>query len=79
MTAGQLDTVINAYVWADTQRAVYGPGLAAAAALWAVSRTVRALRRAAHQVRLHLDLQHIENHANRNSTQHAMPRKENES
>ncbi|MFJ9671415.1 hypothetical protein ACIRP5_11575 [Streptomyces sp. NPDC101221] len=64
MTAGQLDTVINAYVWIDTQAAVYGPGLAAAASLWAVCRTVRALRHAADRVRLHLELQHIEDHAN---------------
>ncbi|MFF0588501.1 hypothetical protein ACFYWD_21290 [Streptomyces sp. NPDC003781] len=27
MTAGQLDTVINAYTWLDTQLATYGPGL----------------------------------------------------
>lgn len=64
MTADQLDTVINAYVWIDTQAAVYGPGLAAAAGLWAACRTVRALRHAAHRVRLHLELQRIENHAN---------------
>ncbi|MEU1043894.1 hypothetical protein ABZ400_01905 [Streptomyces sp. NPDC005897] len=64
MTAGQLDTVINAYVWVDSQAAVYGPGLATAAGLWFACRTVRALRRAADRVRLHLDLQHIENHAN---------------
>jgi hypothetical protein len=64
VTAGQLDTVINAYVWVDAQAAVYGPGLAAAAGLWVACRAVRALRHAADRVRLHLDLQHIENHAN---------------
>lgn len=68
MTADQLDTVINAYVWVAGQVAVYGPGLAAAAALWVACRTARALRRAAHRVRLHLELQHIENHANHNAT-----------
>ncbi|WP_282084074.1 hypothetical protein [Streptomyces tendae] len=64
MTLDQLDTAINAYVWVDAQRAVYGPGLAVAAGLWAVCRTVRAVRRAADRVRLHLDLQRIEYHAN---------------
>lgn len=75
MTAGQLDTAINAYVWAAYQVDVYGPGLAAAAGLWAVVRTVRALRHAAQRVRLHLELQRIENHANQTS-QHATTRKE---
>jgi hypothetical protein len=64
VTADQLDTVINAYGWVAGLAAVYGPGLAAAAGLWGICRTVRALRRAADRVRLHLDLQHIENHAN---------------
>ncbi|MFG3127438.1 hypothetical protein ACGFZU_07015 [Streptomyces tendae] len=73
MTADQLDTVINAYVWVDAQAAVYGPGLAAAAALWAVCRTVRALRRAANQVRLYLELQHIENHANQTPVREEKP------
>ncbi|CAL9646823.1 hypothetical protein [Streptomyces sp. enrichment culture] len=27
MTASQLDTVINAYMWIDAQLATYGPGL----------------------------------------------------
>ncbi|MGX1220400.1 hypothetical protein [Streptomyces ambofaciens] len=73
MTADQLDTVINAYVWVDTQAAVYGPGLAAAAGLWVAYRTVRALRRAAGRVRLHLDLQHIENHANQTTVREEKP------
>lgn len=64
MTAGQLDTVINTCVWIDTQTAIYGPGLAVAVGLWAVCRVVRALRHATHRVRLHLELQRIENHAN---------------
>lgn len=73
MTADQLDTVINAYVWVDAQAAVYGPGLAAAAGLWAACRAVRALRRAAARVRLHLDLQHIENHANQTPAREEKP------
>ncbi|CAM5390647.1 hypothetical protein STENM36S_06317 [Streptomyces tendae] len=73
MTADQLDTVINAYVWADAQRAVYGPGLAAAAGLWVACRTVRALRHAADRIRLHLDLQHIEDHANQNAIRKEKP------
>ena len=73
MTAGQLDTIINAYVWIDAQAAVYGPGLAAAAALWGICRTVRSLRNAAHRVRLHLDLQHIENHANQTTAREEKP------
>ncbi|MET9190719.1 hypothetical protein ABZX63_36455 [Streptomyces tendae] len=64
MTADQLDTAINAYVWVDAQAALYGPGLAVAAGLWGICRTARALRRAADRVRLYLDLQHIEDHAN---------------
>ncbi|WP_333743549.1 hypothetical protein [Streptomyces ardesiacus] len=73
MTAGQLDTVINAYVWIDAQTAVYGPGLAAAAGLWVACRTVRALRHAAHRVRLHLDVQRIEDHANQNAIREEKP------
>ncbi|MFE7727468.1 hypothetical protein ACFU5D_16935 [Streptomyces anthocyanicus] len=73
MTAGQLDTVINAYVWVDAQGAVYGPGLAVAAGLWAVGRAVRALRRAAERVRLHLDLQRIEDHANQTTVREEQP------
>lgn len=75
MTAGQLDTVINAYVWIDAQAAVYGPGLAAAASLWVACRTIRALRHAAHRVRLHAGLYQLEQHANQTTTL----RKENES
>lgn len=73
MTAGQLDTVINAYAWAAYQAAVYGPGLAAAAGLWAACRTARALRRAADRVRLHLDLQRIEDHANQTPVREEKP------
>lgn len=73
MTADQLDTVINAYVWADAQAAVYGPGLAVAVGLWAAYRTIRALRRAAHRVRLHLDPQHIEDHANQTTVREEKP------
>ncbi|WP_121701669.1 hypothetical protein [Streptomyces sp. E5N298] len=73
MTAGQLDTAINAYVWIDGQAAVYGPGLAVATGLWGVCRTVRALRRAADRVRLHLDLMHIEDHANQNTIREEKP------
>ncbi|MEU0589907.1 hypothetical protein [Streptomyces ardesiacus] len=64
MTADQLDTAINTYLWVDTQAAVYGPGLAVAAGLWAVCRTIRALRHAAHRVRLHAGLHQLEQHAN---------------
>ncbi|MFH8531583.1 hypothetical protein ACH4GE_24570 [Streptomyces tendae] len=73
MTADQLDTVINAYMWVDAQAAVYGPGLAVAVGLWTVCRTVRALRHAAHRVRLHLDLQHIEDHANQTPAREEKP------
>nr|WTC12482.1 hypothetical protein OHA15_33585 [Streptomyces anthocyanicus] len=73
MTAGQLDTVLNAYVWADAQRAVYGPGLAAAAGLWVACRTVRALRRAAGRIRLHLNVQRIEDHANQTTVREEKP------
>ncbi|MFD5221444.1 hypothetical protein ACFWMH_27765 [Streptomyces tendae] len=73
MTAGQLDTAINAYMWAGAQAAVYGPGLAAATVLWAVYRTVRALRHAAHRVRLHLDLRRIEDHANQTTVREEKP------
>ncbi|WP_406227437.1 hypothetical protein [Streptomyces anthocyanicus] len=48
MTAGQLDTVINAYVWADTQIATFGPGVILAVAFRLVWRgTWRALDRIA--------------------------------
>lgn len=73
MTAGQLDTVINAYVWTAYQADVYGPGLAVAAGVWATVRTIRALRQAAHRVRLHLDLQHIEDHANQTPIREEKP------
>lgn len=73
MTADQLDTVINAYVWIDTQAATFGPGLAAAAGLWAACRTIRSLRRAAQRVRLHLELQRIENPANQTPIREEKP------
>ncbi|KOX32842.1 hypothetical protein ADL07_11860 [Streptomyces sp. NRRL F-4707] len=73
MTADQLDTAINTYLWVDTQAGVYGPGLAVAASLWAACRTIRALRHAAHRVRLHLDLQRIEDHANQTPIREEKP------
>ncbi|WP_109030079.1 hypothetical protein [Streptomyces rubrogriseus] len=48
MTAGQLDTVINAYVWFDAQLATFGPGVILAVGVRLVWRgTWRALDRIA--------------------------------